>query len=221
MMTNPIVGNSIIISGASRGLGAAIAKEACKRGFFYFGVTKYNELDITNYSEIDKFIDEFHDYYIKYKVIPFALINNAGICIPEGIFNININNVLEQFKVNVFGAINLCKAYSKLCKELYFKGKILNIASTAAFRNRPGRAIYAATKAALVSFSLSLSEELKPYNIKVYTIAPGAFDSQLRKDIAPDDDFNNMLKPVEIAKFILDIIEDGKFLDNQVIFTRR
>lgn len=216
---------TIIITGSSKGLGAKIAHEACKRKYLYFGLSRFNDVNVGNYSDVKNFFDEIKyckdGTLINEKKCPIALINNAGICKIGNILEQSIKDWKEQINTNLHGTFYCCKEYIRMCKELNFPGKIINIASTAGTGARPGRAGYAASKAAIISFSLSLAEEIKSYNMKVYCIAPGAFDSQLRKDIAPDDDFENMLKPEEIATFIVDVVEDGRFLDNQIIFTRR
>jgi 3-oxoacyl-[acyl-carrier protein] reductase len=210
---------TIMITGSSRGLGAQIAKEACKKGYYYYGISRFNDLDVVNYDDIKDYILGFYDVYYDENPNgrPVALINNAGICVPENIFELNIENFIETFRINLFGLVNCCNLYAKLCKDFSIKGKIINIASTAGLGARPGRSAYAASKAAVINFSLSLTEELRPYGLKVYCVAPGAFESDMRREIAPDDDFKKMLKPDKVARFILSLIEDGELLDGQII----
>src|SRR4030043_91429 len=149
---------TIMITGSSRGLGAQIAKDACKKGYYYYGISRFNDLDVVNYDDIKNYILGFYDsYYDEHSSgRPVALINNAGICVPENIFELNIENFIETFRVNLFG-------------------------------------------------------------LKVYCVAPGAFESDMRREIAPDDDFEKMLKPDKVAKFILSLVEDGDLLDGQII----
>jgi len=210
----------IIITGSSKGLGQEIAKKWCisskdNEDNVYYGLSRWNDLDIAKFEEIQAYISGLaHD-----DNVPVALINNAGICIPGNTIDMKIEDLQKQFNVNFFGLVNATQTYIKLCLKYRFKGKIINIASTAGLGARPGRCGYSSSKAAVINFSLSLARELKEYGIKVYTICPGAFDSEMRRKIAPEDDFEKMLKPDEIADFIIDIINNGKFLDNQIIYT--
>jgi 3-oxoacyl-[acyl-carrier protein] reductase len=66
-----------------------------------------------------------------------------------------------------------------------------------------------------------MAEELRPYGIKVYCVAPGACATDMRKVIAPDDDFDSMMKPEELARLIVDLVEGGEMLDGQIIQARR
>lgn len=213
---------TIIITGSSRGLGASIAKEACKRSYMYYGISRFSDIDVGKYEDVKKYFENLkltiHGYELD---CPVALINNAGICKVGNILEMSCNDWQEQINVNLNGVFYCCKEYIKLCKEFNINGKIINIASTAGTGARPGRACYSATKSAVINFSFSLAEELKDYGIKVYCVAPGAFDSVLRREIYPDDNFLSMIKKEEISKFIMDIIDNGEFLDNQLIFIRK
>lgn len=209
----------IIITGSSRGLGQEIARKWCltskdNENNVYYGLSRWNDLNVTNYDEIIKYVSALNN------PVPVALVNNAGICKLGNIVDMNIDDLVKQFDVNYFGLVNTTKAYIQLCLKHGVKGKIINIASTAGLSARAGRSGYSSSKAAVINFSLSLSQELSEYGMKVYTICPGAFESDMRRKIAPEDDFENMLKPHEISEFIIDIINNGKFLDNQIITIR-
>lgn len=201
---------SIIITGSNRGLGKAVAKESSKRGYFYYPICRWNDVDVTNFEVLN-------DYYNGIMDIPEALVNNAGIFLGGSILEMNCKDWQEVININLNGVFNNTKLYVEKCIRNNYQGKIINIASTAGLGARPGRSAYAASKAAVINFSLSIAEELKSYGIKVYCLCPGAFDSDMRRQIAPDDDFENMLKPNILASFIMDIIQNGKFLDGQVV----
>ena len=216
--------SNIIITGSSRGIGAAIAKEWCYRSKenLYYPISRWSDFDITNFKKFEEFIKNF-DEFIKEdeKYYPTALINNAGIVEQGSIFETNIESINRQFNVNFNAVFNCIKQYAKFCINKKIKGKIINIASTAGLGARSGRSIYAATKAALINFSLSMSEELKPYGIKVYCVCPGAVNTDMRHELFPDDDFTNMLQPEEVGIFVCDLIENGKFIDNQVLEVKK
>lgn len=200
---------SIVITGSNRGLGKEVARESSKRGYFYYPICRWNDIDVTDYEALSNFYKEME--------LPEALINNAGIYKGGSILEMNVQDWQEVINVNLNGIFNNSKLYAELCIKNKIPGKIINIASTAGLGARPGRAAYAASKAAVINLSLSLSEELKGYGIKVFCLCPGAFDSDMRHQIAPDDDFDNMLKPSFLASFIMNLVEDGQFLDSQVV----
>lgn len=205
---------TILISGTSRGLGKELARVFCKNDFNYFGLTKWDNLDITDYENIEEYINN-----ISKEDFPEILINNAGICIQDSLLNLKMEDVKNVFEVNLFALIHLTKIYVKRSLEYNLKTKIINIASTAGTGARSGRSIYAASKASVINFSQSMSEELKDFGIKIYCICPGAFDSDLRREIEPDDNFNDMLKPYQIAEEIYNISK-SKYMDNQIIYIR-
>lgn len=211
---------SIIITGSGKGLGNEIAKLSSKQKYFHYAITRFNDFDVSDIESI-KWISELSNDDDNVE-LPNALINNAGICIPGSVLTFKKEDFDNQFKTNVLGILNCTQLYAQLCIKNKIPGKIINIASTAGFGERPGYSIYAATKASVVSLSHSMSEELKQYGIKVYCLCPGAFDSQLRRNLFPDDNFENMIKKEDIAKFIMKIVNDEiEFLDNQNIFIRR
>jgi 3-oxoacyl-[acyl-carrier protein] reductase len=188
---------TIAITGSSSGLGAAIAKKFK----FVYNISRTNNLDVTNYNSIKE--------YFKYlNPFPETLINNAAIVIPGSILELNQCDWLKQINTNLNGVFNCSQIYAKECIRRNLKGKIINVASTAAKGARPGYSAYAATKSAIVSFSQSIREELKKYGIDVYCISPAAFNSNLRKTLYPDDDFVNMLQPEKVAEYVYKIIND-------------
>jgi 3-oxoacyl-[acyl-carrier protein] reductase len=202
-----------IITGSSDGIGKQIAREVCRRGGFYYPISRWSGVDVSNYESVKAYFEEIKDEPID------ALINNAGIIYPGSILELSENHWQEQINTNLNGVFYCCKEFIKMNKDK--GGKIINIASTAGLGARPGRSAYAASKAAVISFSLSLAEEVKDWGFKVYCVSPGACNTKLRKQIAPDDDFKNMLQPEEIASFIVDLVENGFWLDNQNIIVRK
>ncbi len=210
VMSNPM---KVIVTGSERGIGKEIARELCRRGHYYYGFSRWHDIDVSDYDCIRRVFDELADEP------PEALINNAGIIELGSILELSPEAWQKQFDVNLNGVFYCSKEYARIAKNT--GGKIINIASTAGFGPRPGRSAYAASKAAVMNFSLSIAEELRPYGIKVYCVAPGAVATDLRRQIAPDDDFENMMQPGELARFVVDIVEGGEMLDGQVIQARR
>lgn len=221
ILTDNLTGN-ILISGSARGIGASIAEIWCRKNEnnMYYGLSKWNDIDVTNENNVNVYINSFLSEE-NIKLLPIALVNNAGIAQNGSILEMTQEEWKHMFDVNVNGVFNCTKAYVNLCKVKNIPGKIINIASTAGLGARPGRSCYAATKAAIINFSLSMAEELKCYGIKVYCICPGPVNTDMRKHISPDDDFNKMLQPKDVALTVCDLITNGKNLDNQVITIKR
>lgn len=201
-----------IITGSSRGIGKEIAREFCARGHFYYGFSRWNDIDVTDYECIRQAFEELKDNP------PDVLVNNAGIVEMGSVLELTPEAWKRQFDVNINAVFYTTKEYVRIAKDR--GGKIINIASTAGISARPGRSAYAASKASLINFSLSMAEELASYGIKVYCIAPGACNTDMRRKIAPDDDFENMMQPQQVAKLVVDIAEGGEMLDGQVIIAR-
>ena len=202
-----------IVTGSERGIGKAIARELCKRGHYYYGFSRFNDVDVSDPEIVRKAFDELERFP------PEALINNAGVVEMGGVLELTPEAWRRQFAVNLDGVFYCTREYVRIAKER--GGKIINIASTAGLGPRPGRSAYSASKAAVINFSLSMSEELRPYGIKVYCVAPGACATDMRRIIAPDDDFETMMKPEDLAQFVVDLVEGGDVLDGQVIQVRR
>lgn len=209
----------IIITGSSRGIGKEVAREICRRGGYYYGLSRWNETDVSSPESVKRSFMGFEG--LPDKDFPIALVNNAGIVEMGSVLELTPKAWERQFAVNMHGVFYCSKEYVRLLKNRGAAGKIINIASTAGMlKPRPGRSAYAASKAAVVSFSLSLAEEVRDYGIKVYCVAPGACATDLRCQINPDDDFENMMQPEELARFIVSLIEDGEMLDNQVLLAK-
>jgi short-subunit dehydrogenase len=217
----------IIVTGASRGIGHEITKKwfdssRNNETRISFTISRNENNDITNYENMKSFIYEcFSDKNYNYKEKPIALVNNAGIIELGNILELSTELWKKQFDVNINGMFNCSKAYAEACIKNKVKGKIINICSTAGLGARPGYSAYAASKAAAINFSLSLSKELKQYGIKVYCVCPGACDTDMRHYTNPDDDFENMMKPYDVANFVIDLIEDGEYLDGQILEVKR
>jgi short-subunit dehydrogenase len=222
---NTLTGN-IIITGGRKGIGAAIAKEWCKRNKenMYFNFSKWNDIDIRRRDSINDFFNSIDESIIKEnRNFIIALINNAGVCRLGNILESNLKDFKNIFNVNLFGLFSCSQEYVRFCIKNRIQGKIINIASTAGLGARPGRGIYAASKAAVINYSLTLSEELKQYGIKVYCVCPGAVNTDMRKYISPDDDFEKMLQPNDVGKFCCSLIDNLEMskLDGQILTLKR
>jgi len=206
----------VAVTGNSRGIGKAITDEIRQRGHYvYHGFTRDCGFDVSDYGSVARAFNDLSEDRVD------ALVANAGIVELGTVLELTPKAWRRQMAVNLDGVFYCCKEYARLCRTQGRPGKIITIASTAGTGPRPGRSAYAASKAGVISFSLSLAEELKPYGIKVYCVAPGAVATDMRHTIAPDDDFDHMMQPAEVAGLVADLIERGHLLEGQVLFARR
>ena len=174
--------NYVLITGASSGIGRACAEFLASNGFIvYAGARKQEdieelnkikniislELDVTNQNTIDRAIE-----YIKnQKTGLYALINNAGIGRAGPLMELPIEDLYEQFEVNLFGVHRVTKAVFPLLLESM--GKIIMISSDSGFFATPFFGPYCSSKFALEGYSDSLRRELLIFDVKVVIIEPG------------------------------------------------
>ena len=187
---------SILITGCSTGIGAALVLEYLKQGFLVFGSIRDQKMepllkekygknfiplvfDVTNYSQISK----------AYKKIKLTLkganlgilINNAGIAQLGPVEHISSEEFDLHFRTMVLGAFNCVQIFLPLLgtQNRLTPGKVINISSGGGSIGQPFMASYCSSKHALEGFSESLRRELLIYGIKVIIIAPRAFKTAI------------------------------------------
>jgi 3-oxoacyl-[acyl-carrier protein] reductase len=181
-----------VISGASRGLGAAIAAELLERGHTVSGFARQSTaeleqlerrhkdrfvtgiLDVTSTDSLDDFLAEARS-----RLGPiFGVVNNAAT-VQEGILA-----TLPELEIERMIAVNLTAALrlTRLCMRDMLQrasGRVINISSIVGLRGYNGLAVYSATKAALDGFTRSLAREVGRRGITANSIAPGYMKSQM------------------------------------------
>ncbi|MBB4823654.1 3-oxoacyl-[acyl-carrier protein] reductase [Sporosarcina luteola] len=215
---------TVIITGASRGIGRATAVKLshCSQvdnmvliATNYDGLLEtqrqmssgvHSELivfDLSQLWNIDQMVQSIYD---KYGSIDW-LLNIAGYADPQLLLDTTIDNLSQTFTVNFFSMAILTKAVVKFMK-LNEQSQIVNVASTAGSTPRPGWSAYAASKAAVINFSETLSEELAEYHIAVYCVSPGRTATDLRKRLAPEEDPTTIMQPEDVAYTIYTLLTD-------------
>ena len=194
-----ILNNEItLVTGASRGIGAGIAKLFGESGSYIIGTATTQEgadaitqrvnngvskgegvvLDVSNSEDVNRIIKEMKER----DLLPSILINNAGISLESLLMRIKDDDWKKIIDTNLSSAFYLCKAaVSGMMKNR--KGRIINIGSVVGSIGAIGNAHYSASKAALLGFTKSLALEVGSRGITVNNIAPGYITTDMTKDI--------------------------------------
>lgn len=172
----------ILISGASSGLGAAMAKRFSQWATVY-GTTRTDSdlnycrtlrMDVTDGTSVIMAVQQITDSEGRIDV----LINNAGVALSGAAETTPINDVIRQFEVNCFGAMRVTQAVLPLMRQRG-SGAIINIGSMAGSIPMPYRSGYAASKAALENWSWALRLELRQFGLGVCCVQPGDCQTDL------------------------------------------
>lgn len=123
--------------------------------------------DLMDLDGIPDLVRRIHDHYGSID----TLLNIAGYADPQSLLDTEIDNIVKTYTVNVFAMLVLIR---EVARYMYDRpAKILNVASTAGITSRPGWLAYASSKAAVVSLSATLADELAGSGIRIYSISPG------------------------------------------------
>ena len=203
--------NSILITGASKGLGSNFAKVLAKDGFRIIGVGRSED-------DLNKVISELpnsqldHDYLVlditdenqvqeKLKNIEiYGLVNNAGIANTKLLHEETYEDINQIVNTNLIGSLNISRAIiPNMIQNNY--GRILNIASALGHRPLSYVGAYSATKAALIQVTKSQSIELARYNICVNAIAPGYIITDINRHQLEGEAGEMLKKKIPLRRF--------------------
>lgn len=187
-----IQGKTVLITGANRGIGAALVRAFLKHGIGKVYAAARNpsslpdfkdarvvpvQLDITKASEVTAAAQKIGAVDI--------LVNNAGIMTFSGVLTASSADLAADMEVNYFGTIRIIQAFAPLI-EKQGGGVIANISSIVGLAPLPVIAGYSASKAALFSATQAARIALKPKKIEVIGIFPGPIDTDLAKNLPID-----------------------------------
>ena len=212
MSNLPLIGEIALVTGASRGIGAAIADELAARGATVFGTATSDagaeaigarlagkgghgrRLDVTDAAAVDALIEAIG----KESGPVSILVNNAGITRDNLLMRMKDEDWQAILDTNLTSVYRTCKAVMRSMMKAR-RGRIVNIASVIGATGNAGQANYAAAKAGIIAFSKSLAREIGSRNVTVNVVAPGFIDTDMTRDL-PEDAKNAMLGQIALGR---------------------
>lgn len=177
---------TIIITGASSGIGLALAEYFGKKGNKVYGLSRKPvtsdyfvsiPTDITEKEQIDNAIAEI----LKSETRIDVLINNAGKGMPGAVEDSTKENILELFNLNLIGAVQMMTAVLPKMREQK-SGKIINVSSIGSEMGLPFRGFYSASKSALDKVTEAIRYEVYPWNIDVCSLHLGDIKTNIAEN---------------------------------------
>lgn len=230
-----------LVTGASRGIGAAIAEQLGKAGAIVIGTATSQSgaekiaarlaelgirgtgkvLNVTDANSVSELLKCINDDF----GAPSILVNNAGITKDNLLMRMTDEEWFDVINTNLSAIYRLSKGVLRGMMKARW-GRIINISSVVGAMGNPGQSNYAATKAGVSGFARSLAAEVGSRNITVNTVAPGFIDTDMTKGL-PDEQKQQLLSriplgrlgsPEEIASVVVFLASDaGSYISGETI----
>jgi 3-oxoacyl-[acyl-carrier protein] reductase len=223
----------ILITGTRKGIGRYLAEYYAQNGLQVIGCSRksidYNlvnyhhfRVDVSNESAVKKMMMTVRKKYQRVDV----LINNAGLASMNHILLTPLKTAHDLYNTNFIGTFLFCREAAKLMRKNRY-GRIVNFATVATPLKLEGEAIYASTKAAVISLTKILAKELGEFGITVNAIGPTPIKTDLIKNV-PKKKINALINQQAIRRFgdcrdIANVIDfficpESAFVTGQIIY---
>jgi 3-oxoacyl-[acyl-carrier protein] reductase len=197
-MMSGVAGRHVVISGGSRGLGEAIVggllsagyrvstfsrsstpfiEEVQKNSAFFFAPA-----DLANFPSVASFLKESEKHFGP----PYGLINCAAIAVDGLLATLAESAIQKVLSINAEGTLRFTRLAVRRMLSARSGGVILNISSVSSLRGFKGLSAYAFTKGGLDAFTRSLARELGEQKIRVNSVAPGYYDTEMSRNLDAD-----------------------------------
>ena len=206
---------TVLVTGATRGIGRGIASKFIKNGYAVYGTATSPEgadliseelqseegfgrglsMNVNNPESIKSVIKTIEEE----RGVLSILINNAGITKDNLLMRLSQEDWDDVIQTNLSGVFKVCKAVSRsMIKARY--GRIINITSVVGHTGNAGQANYSASKAGIISFSKSLAKEVGSRGITVNCVSPGFIKTDMT-EVLTEQQKNSVLDQIPIGKF--------------------
>ena len=213
-----------LVTGASRGIGRAIAEKLVEDGFFVVGTAtsdkggdaisaylaeggKGMKLNVAEPDSIAEVLKAIVDEY----GVPAVLVNNAGITRDNLLLRMKEDEWDDIINTNLTSIFRMSKAVLRGMMKAR-AGRIINIASVVGSTGNAGQANYAAAKAGMIGFTKSMAKEVGSRGITVNSVAPGFIDTDMTSELSDE------IKTALLAGIPLARLGDAKEIANAVAF---
>ena len=213
MNEKTLSGEIVLVTGASRGIGAAIADELAAQGATVIGTATSDAgaaaigerlaavgghgrmLDVTDGASVEALVDDIAKQFGPVSI----LVNNAGITRDNLLMRMKDEDWQAILDTNLTSVFRTSKAVMRSMMKAR-KGRIINIASVIGVTGNAGQANYAAAKAGIIAFSKSMAREIGSRGITVNVVAPGFIDTDMTREL-PEEAKKGMLDQIALGRF--------------------
>jgi len=227
------VRKSVLVTGASKGIGKFLAKSLLDQGFYVYGCSRgKSTIEHEDYRHFELDLNEESDIINMFKEIRksptqlYGLLNNAGIASMNHVVLTPTKTVRRIFDINFVSTFICSREASKLMKK-YKNGRIINFSTIAVPICLEGESVYASSKSAVETFTKCFSKEVADYGITVNVIGPNPIKTNLIKNVN-NDKLDNVIGRQAIKRFgnfadVLNVVdfylnEKSDFVTGQKIY---
>ena len=207
---------TVLITGASKGIGAQIARKFASNGYnvcINYNNSEKEALDLkeellTYNVDVDVYKADVSNLDQVKNLVLFTLkrfgnidvlVNNAGICEYKLFLDVNLDDINKMMDVLIKGTFFVTQEVIKKCMLNNKSGSIINISSVWGMVGASMEVNYSMCKAAIIGFSKALAKEMAPSNIRVNVVAPGVIDTDMIKNLNKDE-INSLKEEIPLER---------------------